>query len=87
MFYGNYYLDEIDEVPQLKDYFNTDKKKFCIFRESNFQDLMEDNKDLKLYVYYDKKIGSRGIILASNYPPDTQCLTQQHIPEEKIPQK
>ena len=87
MFYGNYYLDEIDEVPQLKDYFNTDKKKFCIFRESNFQDLMEDNKDLKLYVYYDKKIGSRGIILAGNCPPDTQCLTQQHIPEEKIPKK
>ena len=74
---GNYYLNEIEEADKLREYFNTEESKLCIFRKRNFENFIEKNKDLQLYIFYDKQIGSREIILAGNYCPIGDSLLQK----------
>ncbi len=77
MFYGNFYLNEIEEGDKLREYFNTDESKLCIFRKRNYESFIEKNKDLQLYIFYDKQIGSREIVLAGNYCPVGDSLLQK----------
>lgn len=66
LFYGDYFLKRLETSEEVNNFFNTDKRVFCIVILGELKELKEYLRDKPIYTLYYEKVGSRKILVVSN---------------------